>query len=130
MEVTVLMGYLFKKKMKFYGWTSLVPSFAAEGTRGTREKVVGIYLLFKKKKKKSCESEFWEIFALQLCQSNENVRLFKMSMNFEVVRRTRLSNGMILSTLSISSHGFALGFPKGLMPMELVFLTYKPMIIP
>ena len=39
---------------------------------------------------------------------------------------TDLHNGMILSTLSISSHGFALGFPKGFIPIEIVFLTYKP----
>ena len=29
--------------------------------------------------------------------------------------------GMILFTLSISFHGFALGFPKGLIPMGRVF---------
>jgi len=37
--------------------------------------------------------------------------------NVEAIRRvvleiTTLHNGMILSTLSISSHGFVLGFPK------------------
>ena len=39
-----------------------------------------------------------------------------------------LHDGMILSTLSISSHGFALDFPKGLIPTEIVFFTYKSMI--
>ena len=41
---------------------------------------------------------------------------------------TTLYNSMILFTLSISSHGFAFCFPKGLIPMEIVFLTYKPII--
>ena len=41
-----------------------------------------------------------------------------------------LHNGMILSTLSISSHVFALGFPKRPHTNGDVFLTYKPMIIP
>ena len=41
---------------------------------------------------------------------------------------TTLQNGMILSTLSISSHGFAWASPKGLIPMEIVFLTYKLII--
>ena len=39
-------------------------------------------------------------------------------------------NGMILSTLSVSSHGFALGFSKRPNINRDVFLTYKPMIIP
>ena len=43
---------------------------------------------------------------------------------------TDLQNGMILFTLSISSHGFALGFPKRPYTNGDVFLTYKPMIIP
>ena len=42
---------------------------------------------------------------------------------------TTLHNGMILSTLSISSHDFAFVSPKGLIPNGEVFLTYKPMII-
>ena len=42
---------------------------------------------------------------------------------------TTLYNGMILSTLSISSHGFALGFPKRPYTNDDVFLTYKSMII-
>ena len=37
-----------------------------------------------------------------------------------------LHNGMILSTLSISSHGFALGFLKRPRTNGDVFLTYKP----
>ena len=37
---------------------------------------------------------------------------------------TTLHNGMILSTLSISSHGFALSFPKKSHANEDVFLTY------
>ena len=37
---------------------------------------------------------------------------------------------MILSTLSISSHGFAFGFPKRPHTNEDVFLTYKLMINP
>ena len=39
---------------------------------------------------------------------------------------TTLHNGMILSTLSISSHGFALGFPKRPHINRDIFLTYKP----
>ena len=35
---------------------------------------------------------------------------------------TTLHNSMILSTLSISSHGFAFGFPKALIPMEMYSL--------
>ena len=41
---------------------------------------------------------------------------------------TALYNSMILSTLRINSCGFAFVSPKGLVPMEIVFLTYKPMI--
>ena len=40
---------------------------------------------------------------------------------------TTLHNGMLLSTLSISSRDFALGFSK--RPDEVVFLTSKPIII-
>ena len=47
-----------------------------------------------------------------------------------VLGTTTLHNGMILSTLNISSRGFALGFPKRPPTNEDVFLTYKPMIIP
>ena len=43
---------------------------------------------------------------------------------------TTLHNGMIFSTLSISSRSFALGFPKGLITMEIVFFAYKLTIIP
>ena len=39
-------------------------------------------------------------------------------------------SGMILSTLNISSHSYALGFLKGLILMERVLFDYKPMIIP
>ena len=42
---------------------------------------------------------------------------------------TTLHNGMILSTLSMNSHDFALGFPKGPHTSGDVFLTYKSMII-
>ena len=41
-----------------------------------------------------------------------------------------LHNGMILSTLRISSHDFVFGFPKRPHVNKYVFLTYKPMIIP
>ena len=41
-----------------------------------------------------------------------------------------LHNGMILSTFSISSRGFALCFPKSHHNNGDVFLTYKCMIIP
>ena len=47
-----------------------------------------------------------------------------------VLGTTTLHNGMILSTLSINSHGFAFGFPKGPHTYRDVFLTYKLMIIP
>ena len=43
---------------------------------------------------------------------------------------TTLHNGMILSTLSISSHGFTFGFPKRSRTNGDVFLTYKSMTIP
>ena len=43
---------------------------------------------------------------------------------------TNLHNGMTLSTLSISSHGFAFGFPKKSHTNGDVFLTYKLMINP
>ena len=39
---------------------------------------------------------------------------------------TALHNGMILSALSISSHGFAFGFPKGLIPMDIYSLLINP----
>ena len=37
-----------------------------------------------------------------------------------------LHDGMILSTLSLSSHDFVLGFPKGLKPMEMYSLLINP----
>ena len=43
---------------------------------------------------------------------------------------TTLHNGMILSTLSINSRDFALGFSKRPCTNGDVFLTYKPTIIP
>ena len=47
-----------------------------------------------------------------------------------VLPLNRAKHGMILSILSISSHGFALDFPKDLVPIEGVFFVYKLMIIP
>ena len=41
-----------------------------------------------------------------------------------------LHNGMILSTLSIGSHGFAFGFPERPRTNGDVSLAYKPMINP
>ena len=46
------------------------------------------------------------------------------------VRNHDLYNGMILSTLSINSRGFAFGFPKRPHTNGDVFLTYKPIAIP
>ena len=43
---------------------------------------------------------------------------------------TNLHNGMILFILSISSHGFAFGFPKRSHTKGDVLVTYKPMINP
>ena len=44
---------------------------------------------------------------------------------------TYLHIGMILSTLGLSSHGFALGlYSKGLIPMEIFVHPYIPMILP
>ena len=40
-----------------------------------------------------------------------------------------LHNGMVLSTPTISSHGFALGFPKNPHTNGDIFLTYKPIIL-
>jgi len=38
---------------------------------------------------------------------------------------------MILSTLGLSPHGFALGpYPKGVIPMEIFVHLYIPMILP
>ena len=47
-----------------------------------------------------------------------------------MLETTTLYNGMILSTLSISSRDFAFGFPKIPHTNGDVFLTCKPMIIP
>ena len=42
-----------------------------------------------------------------------------------------LHNGMILSTLGLSPHGFVFGLtPKGLIPMEIFVHPYIPMILP
>jgi hypothetical protein len=44
---------------------------------------------------------------------------------------TYLHIGVILSTLGLSPHGFALGlYPKGLTPMEIFVHPYIPMILP
>jgi len=44
---------------------------------------------------------------------------------------TYLHIGMILSTLSLNPHGFALGlYPKGLIPMKIFVHPYIPMILP
>ena len=44
---------------------------------------------------------------------------------------TYLHNGMILSTLGLSPHGFAFGLtPKGLIPMEIFVHPYISMILP
>jgi len=44
---------------------------------------------------------------------------------------TYLHIGMILSTLGLSPHGFALGlYPKSLMSMEIFVHPYIPMILP
>ena len=52
--------------------------------------------------------------------------IFRTSKLLEI---TTLHNGMILSTLSISSRGFTFGFPKRPHTSGDVFLTYKLMII-
>ena len=44
---------------------------------------------------------------------------------FELTGRSLFAH-IILSTLSITSHGFALGFPKGLVPMEMYSLLINP----
>jgi hypothetical protein len=44
---------------------------------------------------------------------------------------TYLHIGMILFTLGLSFHGFALGlYPKGLIPIEIFVHPYIPMILP
>jgi hypothetical protein len=44
---------------------------------------------------------------------------------------TYLHIGMILSTLGLSPHGFAIGlYPKGLIPMEIFVHPYIPIILP
>ena len=63
---------------------------------------------------------------------------FKDSIDMTMVRHdsdtmlgiTNLHNSMILSTLNISFHRFAFGFPKIPHTNGDLFLTYKPMIIP
>ena len=48
-----------------------------------------------------------------------------------ILDTTYLHNGMILSTLGLSPHGFAFGLtPKGLIPMEIFVHPYIPMILP
>ena len=48
-----------------------------------------------------------------------------------IMDTTYLHIGMILSTLGLSPHGFALGlYPKGLIPMEIFVHPYIPMILP
>ena len=47
-----------------------------------------------------------------------------------LLKITTLHNSIRLSTLSISSHDFAFGFPKMSRTNGDVFLTYKPMINP
>ena len=49
---------------------------------------------------------------------------------YHVLEKTTLHNGMIMSTLSISSRGFAFGFSKRPHTNGDVFPTYKLMIIP
>ena len=45
---------------------------------------------------------------------------FQGLMNVRTLDTTYLHNGMILSTLGLSPHGFAFGLtPKGLIPMEI-----------
>jgi hypothetical protein len=44
---------------------------------------------------------------------------------------TYLHIGMILSTLGLNPHGFALGlYPKDLIPIEIFVYPYIPMILP
>jgi len=48
-----------------------------------------------------------------------------------IMDTTYLHIGVILSTLGLSPHGFALGlYPKGLTPMEIFVHPYIPMILP
>jgi len=61
--------------------------------------------------------------------------MFKHDFAYVSVVRTMdtiyLHIGMILSTLGLSPHGFALGlYPKGLIPMEIFVYPYIPMILP
>ena len=75
-------------------------------------------------------SSIWSSFCLEfmllrflraLCDCRGKKRKLRLGI-------TNLHNGMILSTLSISSHGFVLRFSKRSHPLEIVFITYKPMI--
>jgi hypothetical protein len=53
-----------------------------------------------------------------------------MDSNVRTMDTTYLHIGMILSTLDLSPHGFALGlYPKGLIPMEIFVHPYIPMIL-
>ena len=63
---------------------------------------------------------------VELDQEDLMLRLTKR----ELLGIMTLHDGMVLSTLSISSRGFGLGFPKRLHTSEDVFLIYKPMINP
>jgi len=53
-----------------------------------------------------------------------------MDSNVRTMDITYLHIGMILFTLDLSPHGFALGlYPKGLIPMEIFVHPYIPMIL-
>jgi len=62
--------------------------------------------------------------------SNRSYRLQIVS-NVRTMNTTYLHIDMILSTLSLSPHGFALGlYPKDLIPIEIFVYPYIPMILP
>ena len=82
----------------------------------------------------SLHQSMWDL--LYLCKERfvyDSLQWYDIVHFYTLVKNvsfTTLHNGMISSTLNISSHGFALGFPKGLVPMKIVFFDYKPRIIP
>jgi len=64
--------------------------------------------------------------------SPQNIKQADVYLNtVRTMDTTYLHIGMILSTLGLSPHGFALGlYPKGLIPMEIFVHPYIPMILP
>ena len=84
--------------------------------------------LFQVESRKSIRSSYYDGFTIRKTRINNKKK--SMCSREGAVRNHDIHNGMILSTLSISSHGFAFGFPKRPRTNGNVFFTYKLMINP